>query len=319
MTFICCKIVSNVKIPVLFQKAMGITVAKSSQSFNSNKFIVLPLQNHHKKMTKVPGNIQVELAMLWRTLNIIESVEGLSIVDFYEKYIPTIKAMPAMSLSAYWEEVSKMIEMNKSTENVKRKSLVSGKLFINGENITAKHSIMNVPELDYLRHQDRMDLKHDPLNVVQNIYGAAASIILESSPYNRSILLSACMALAVKSGRASLMLHFISIVSSLIATNNEEELYIGIDLDPLKDVCVRLVEAAEQLPADESALLTKQRSCPCQTTKPTISPASVSVLPPRFTSTTSSSEKTEHGRKGMVLSFGKADHGECIIALFTPW
>ena len=267
-------------------------------------------------MTKVPGNLQVELAMLWRTLSLIEGVDGLSIVDFYEKYTPTVKAMPPLSLSAYWEE-----EARKSDNNlgIIRKSLVgipNGDVSgsdESGESKRIENNLMNIPELDYLRHSDRIDFKHDPLSVVQNLYGAAASIVFSASPTNRSILLSACAALAVKSGRASLILHFISLLSSLIqdeSDQNKNHHIASVDLDSFKDLLCYIESGSK---GKRQGLL-----------EPVVSTSSSNLLEiptnPLVFGSSSRGDNANHNfgaaespiecKRGMVLSCGKADHGE---------
>jgi hypothetical protein len=257
-------------------------------------------------MTSVPASLQIELAMLWRTLSIIENVEGLSVVDFYEKYTPTLQAMPALSLSSYWTEASRLTGRMKASGSDLHCLVGIRTANNNGTDGHAEakrsDSVINIPELDYLRHINQIDLKHDPLSIVQNIYGAAASIILDASPYNRSILLSACTALAAKSGRASLLLHLISLLATLAPSNSDQdEQYVSVDLDPLKDLCANIQRGNEspELPATA-------REEPLDV--PADPLAESALLEASVGSGTSRILSKE--RSGILLSFGKADHGK---------
>lgn len=258
-------------------------------------------------MTRVPGNLQVELAMLWRTLSLIEGVDGLSIVDFYEKYTPTVKSMPPLSLSAYWENVAcgrSSIGNVRSLVGIPRSEVpVSGL----EESETMENKLMNLPELDYLRHGDRIDLKHDPLSVVQNLYGAAASIESAANPRNQSILFSACSSLAVKSGRASLMLHFISLITTQMHRDMNEHV-ISLDIDSLKDIW-DFIESG------------KKRTIIPPESVPHSLHLEVPLNPLAFNATSKAIEVNSglgsldsdpmcECKKGMVLSCGKADHGK---------
>ena len=191
--------------------------------------------------------------------------------------------MPSLSLSTYWEEVSRIIEQEYKTrgqKKVQQKSLVgipitsssssggedgSGSAESKRSNTT---TLMSIPELEYLKHDERLDHKHDPLQLVQNIYGAAAAFAASATPHHRSVLLSACLAIAAKSGRASLLLHLATVLfavefeassGSNTANNNiehnnnnnnsntsnnansisiaEEPVPIDIDIDSIRDMC----------------------------------------------------------------------------------
>lgn len=262
-------------------------------------------------------NLQFELALLWRTLSIIKNIEGLSVVDFYEKFLPTVKAMPNLSLSTYWEEVSNLL-LAQNASNVSQFRSVVGVPIVeavttqDGSTETKKsdNHLMSIPELDYLKHDDRIDHKHDPLQVIQNIYGAAAAYAVDASPYNQSILFSACLAIAVKSGRASLLLHMASMISTMISNSNDPEApYISIDLDPLNDV-VNLLSHKTSPAVPQPDPSTSKNNSEIKENE---------VLryekDPLLASTTAEDrargDGVGNGRRGMILSFGKADHGEC--------
>lgn len=266
-------------------------------------------------MSKVPTNLQFELALLWRTLNIIKNIDGLSVVDFYEKYIPKVKGMPSLSLSTYWEETSRLLNSDNEPGSALPRSLVGIPSMdgANEEGITdSKRSdniVSSIPELDYLKHDDRIDQKHDPLQVVQNIYGAAAAFTIDASPYNKSVLLSACLALAVKSGRASLMLHLASILSSFVQADTDGEgQYISVDMDALKDICQHIKAHCEAHYASN----TKPQPNPSAAFVSTSSGDREFIAYDRdpLSGGTKVDRDGDRPRGGMLLSFGKADHGK---------
>ena len=175
-------------------------------------------------MSKIPPlNVQFELAMLWRTLSVLKSIDVPSVVLFYHKLIPNLKIMPQLSLSAYWGKNS-LVDMHSGNGDIGMDGIREGKA---SEAIMAT-SLLNIAELDYLRHEETIDSNHDPLQVMQNLYSTAAMFILHnssSSTCGRDVLLSACLNMAVKSGRISLLLHFVLMVLSL------HESYHDIDID----------------------------------------------------------------------------------------
>lgn len=271
--------------------------------------------------------------MLWRTLSIIENVEGLSVVNFYEKYTPTVQQMPPLSLSTYWDELSRFAEVRGGKSSNRSKCLVgipgANKSDEDGSELKrADGPLMSIPELEYLRNVHQIDLKHDPLSIVQNIYGAAASIVSHASPYNRSILLSACAAFAIKSGRASLMLNLISTLSTLPASmdDQDDDRFVSVDLDPLRDLCAHV-----ELAAGDGSVATRgsnNEGNNITTRAITVrdhydDPLGVSLDPlvdttamiGKRSAATAAGSATSACKKGVMLSFGKADHGTiCEIA-----
>lgn len=272
-------------------------------------------------MSKVPVNLQFELALLWRTLSIIKNIDGLSVVDFYEKFLPTVKAMPNLSLSTYWEEVSNLLVAHDAACASQFKSIVGVPTLEatptqDGSTETKKsdNNLMSIPELDYLKHDDRIDHKHDPLQVIQNIYGAAAAYAADASPYNQSILFSACLAIAVKSGRASLLLHVASMIATMISSSSDPEApYISIDLDPLNDLVNLLSNKA--LPAvPQQPVPSSKNNSPKQPRENEIVQFEKDPLLANATAEERArGEGVGAGRRGMILSFGKADHGEYTV------
>ena len=196
-------------------------------------------------MSKIPPlNVQFELAMLWRTLSVLKSIDVPSVVLFYQKLIPNLKIMPQLSLSAYWGKNS-LVDMHSGNGDIGMDGIREGKA---SEAIMAT-SLLNIAELDYLRHEETIDSNHDPLQVMQNLYSTAAMFILHnssSSTSGRDVLLSACLNMAVKSGRISLLLHFVLMVLSL------HESYHDIDIDAR---CIQdIIEFIQAMGEDKRSL-----------------------------------------------------------------
>ena len=177
-------------------------------------------------MSKIPPlNVQFELAMLWRTLNVLKSIDVPSVVLFYEKLIPNLRNMPQLSLSSYWGTNSLVDVIGGDTND--NAVAVDGSKEGKTSDVLAT-SLLNIDELDYLRHSESIDINHDPLQVIQNLYNTAAMFVFHnssSSASSRDILLSACLNMAVKSGRINLLLHFMLMVLSL------HENYTDLDVD----------------------------------------------------------------------------------------
>ena len=82
--------------------------------------------------------------------------------------------------------------------------------------------ILHLPELLYLGNTKEegggdpsvIDVKHDPLGVVQKLLDSAESCTFSTAPEERGPLLSTCLALAVKSGRLSLLAQVASVLFS---------------------------------------------------------------------------------------------------------
>lgn len=161
--------------------------------------------------------------MLWRTLSVLKSIDVPSVILFYQKLIPNLMIMPQLSLSAYWGKNS-LVDMHSGSGDIGLDGMREGK----SSEVIMATSLLNIAELDYLRHEETIDSNHDPLQVMQNLYSTAAMFILHnlsSSTSGRDVLLSACLNMAVKSGRISLLLHFVLMVLSL------HESYHEIDID----------------------------------------------------------------------------------------
>lgn len=260
-------------------------------------------------MTKIPLNLQFELALLWRTLSIIKSNNHLSLISFYEQFLPIIKRMPNLSLSTYWDDISKT---NSSFVGIPRDKCTDDRLV---------EGLVNIAELNYLRHEESIDSKHDPLQLVENLYAAAAVFIPNSNHLHRNTVISACLAIAVKSGRASLLLHFTALVSSITDSNQDA------DIDCIKDICDYLTSLEPSTSQVTKCISRKRKlcafndSCVFEPLLYTKRPYSEHVH--CFASHNNRNSVQNDGiirepggfENRILLSFGKADHGIYIILI----
>lgn len=136
----------------------------------------------------------------------LESDDPHEILDFFQEFSPIIQSLPPLSLSTYWES-----EDGKSFVGIEDRLLES-----NGES-----RILPIPELSYLHqptdsrimHFSPLEFEvqraaHDPLGIVQQLMNIAENLaqIPTISLEERSNALTTAFTLAIKSGRASLIL-----------------------------------------------------------------------------------------------------------------
>lgn len=224
----------------------------------------------------VSKSSQLELALLLRTLKVLRSCPGLSMASFFEQMMPVLKGASDRSYSAYW------VEKYRETEK-DLKSLVcirsAGDAAAAGDPADQKDTeIVNIKELEYLKHAFHADSKHDPLLVVRTIYNTALGSLLASSPEQQAVLLLACIVLAAKSGRASLLLN----ATVLCYLLKDEAL--SMDGQLLASIHANCLAASRRDPAKgivEDLLRAHHEAC----------------------------NDDDGSASTFVLSFGKADHG----------
>ena len=148
----------------------------------------------------MPISTQLELVLLSRTLESIRSCPGLPIVYFFEELNVHLQQTSELSLSAYWRKVFPDHKNLVSIVEVPREEHGSG-------DEDQRTIVPNISELDHLRHSKHAEIRHDPLLIIRNLYENAISTLSSANPEERSILLTSCLLLSIKSGRASLLLH----------------------------------------------------------------------------------------------------------------
>jgi hypothetical protein len=142
-----------------------------------------------------------------RTLSLfLESDDLRDIIDFFQEFSPIIHSLPPLSLSTYWKR-----EDGKSLVGIEDSLMESNE----------ESRILSVPELSYLHQPPDSQIMnfspiefevqreaHDPLGIVQQLMNIAENLahIPTISISERASALTTAFSLAIKSGRASLIL-----------------------------------------------------------------------------------------------------------------
>lgn len=134
-----------------------------------------------------------------------------------------------------------------------------------------------IVELDYLRSTMHPEIRHDPLLIIRKMYETASTALLSSNTEEKAILLYSCLIIAAKSARVSLFTHTVA----LLYIFKEESL--GIKVKILKNIVRRAKELLEE---NKNSRVAQE-------------------INPRNASRSDFNDS----RNGLVLSFGKADHG----------
>jgi alpha-tubulin suppressor-like RCC1 family protein len=229
---------------------------------------------------KVPLQLQSQLALLWRALNIIRNIDDTSVVEFYKDFLIKLKNNPQLSLSAYWDE--KYYSCGNNLVGITNSSNFS----------ESKHScntlLSRAPELAYLNNQqDAIDFKHDPLNLIRNLYETATVSIPNVSKQHRDILLTASITIAVKSGRASYLLN----AATLLITN--EDNFIDVDPFIMKELYDYIIDAEN---INNINKVEMEVNCAVNNLNNTVENID--------------SSRSSNIKGGLLLSFGKSDHGK---------
>lgn len=222
----------------------------------------------------VSKSTQFELALLLRTLRILKSCPGVSMVTLFEDMLPVLLAAPDRSLSAYWKE--KYADKDKDLVSL----VTSGSTDEGGGSGETK--IMGLKELDYLKEAEHADKKHDPLSIVRTIFNTALYCFQGPlQPEQVSTLITACSVMGLKSARTSLLLH-----TALLCFVLKDEI-VSIP----KSLLLEIYKIAQDAASRDV----------------------VSGLLPHigeFDQQQDAQEQSPHSSSTYVLSFGKADHGK---------
>jgi hypothetical protein len=243
----------------------------------------------NKAVMKVSKDIQFDLAFLWKTIEVVKDFDDISVVTLYEKFSDSLKRYPRLSLSIYWD--------------VKYKSAVSTNLVgvtSSIENQKKMFSIFNISTLKYLKDTDKLNLKHDPLDLVHKLYIAASESINNTgfTDKERTVLLSACLLLSVKSGRVSLLLQSIGLILNNLDNTAD------IDGSIIKDIYQFLCSKRQTF--IHAGTMQVKRCFLDFFNNP------VALLDSSSNKNIRNDPNSNKGpvNGGMLLSFGKADHGE---------
>lgn len=307
----------------------------TSHSFTPEELLLL-----QKKTINAPPNIpidvQMELALLWRTLGILRYSVGIPGVlqSFYEDLLCVIEGVDSLSLSNFNDYRHSSYNYSDQDSNLKgencgyiasenktivapTQSLLSSSSFKYESSSTEKtkdsHFLFSVPELAYLKEGSDypVDETNDCLGVVQKLFNSAENFALSLPSVERNIMYSVCLALAVKSGRLSLLLQTACLLSSVDDENKTE--FSLSSLIVLKDITDFIITSTSKLEIRKTStkkmefqqLSHLQRRSKALRQISEYSPF-ISIDP--FENL--SKGKCNHFANRVTLSFGKADHGK---------
>jgi alpha-tubulin suppressor-like RCC1 family protein len=217
-------------------------------------------------------DIQTQLAILLRSLKLVKEVyEDMPtmIKFFFNELLVTIKRLPPLSLSTYWEDNKKHLSHSNSnnvaslkTSSTSNESSVSDVSAYNDlrscigisskDNTKKENYILPLPELAYLKDSFSSNNSHlrdvelnefDPLGIVMNVFEIAEQFAVSLPIEERGPPLSICLALAIKSGRISLILHTVHLIL-YNGNGNSVTDKCDIDVELLNDVKVWLTNWA---------------------------------------------------------------------------
>jgi hypothetical protein len=224
----------------------------------------------------VSVSTQLELLLLSRTLETIKRTPGYPISRFYSELNKQIALAPELSLSAHWNTIKSLVSVAPDTVIDK-----------DNEDTSSRVVLCDVPELQHLKSPIHCESKHDPLLIVRNLFDTAVQAFPRSIPAIPDVaspLLTACLLLGAKSGRAGLLIH-----TALLIVLFREEQQIALP----REILAELYELAQKVRTRESKFMKELQDH-------------------------ARKRKREHKKNPnptIVLSCGKADHGEILFYL----
>ena len=240
----------------------------------------------------IPATMQLELALLWRTMDILRFSVGIpgAMQSFYKELSRTISTVHPLSLSQFSGTYKNQSTTTSSSSKTQQQSLVS----IEPETTSVggcsnEDGLFLVPELAYLKPGSTFekDEVNDPLGLVQKLSDAAERIAMTVPLAERGVFYSFYLAMAVKSGRLSLLLRG----ACLLSMEESPDHSVGLDdTHGFKDVDMRLLkDIVDHVRHNSTATSNSKQQ----------KDALKSAITP-----------SQGEKPAIVLSFGKADHGK---------
>ena len=272
----------------------------------------------------VPAELQIELALLWRTIGIMRYSVGVPAVltSFYVDLLRTIVDFEPLSLSNFSDDKSD--QDNGNQRNGHDDSISVGLVNANSlghvSTVAVEPSrgvIFAVPELEYLQENSEFegDEINDPLGIVQKLFNSSESFASSVPIVEKGAMHSVCLALAVKSGRLSLLLQSALLLVSINIENDTVSESCLSNLQILNDI-VEYLAAGYSMRAElanipnndgpETSIFFSNRS-------------NMGADEPerllRFRNNTIRSYGICDQTSKITLSFGKADHGKLGLGI----
>ena len=272
----------------------------------------------------VPAELQIELALLWRTISILRYSVGIPgvLTSFYVDFLRTIVDVEPLSLSNFSDDNSD--QDNSNQQNGHDASISMGLENANSRGHLSKTAIMPgrgaifaVPELEYLRENSEFDGDevNDPLGVVQKLFNSSESFASSVPIAEKGAMHSVCLALAVKSGRLSLLLQSALLLVSRSTENDAVSESSLSNLQILSDI-VKYLTAGDSI-REEMANIPRNIGPQLSifTSNRSNMEADELVKLPGMCNRTMQSDHICEKTSSITLSFGKVDHGKLGLGI----
>lgn len=259
------------------------------QSFQDVMGRLMELRRHSMEK-HMSTEIQVELAFLWRTQSVLKSMDdGFILNSFYDEFLGTIKRLSSLSLSNVWMEQKDSSKCDDPT--------IENRAEIETKETQTAFAFAPIKDLAYLHDDPDATDEHDPYGLVKRFFESIEQFSILNSHANKSNLLSVCVALAVKSGRLSLLLRAACLLLAF--------------RDDIKDMDVHLLDDVVKYVVTNSSSASKL-SNDSKIVHPSGKSENTSGRESRYSRAYGLRDaiKMRQGAGGLVLSFGKADHGK---------
>ena len=286
-------------------------------NFIGPDILLMLLRKKTRSSKGIQPELQMELALLWRTLGILRYSVGIPGVlqSFYEDLLNTIMSVDSLSLSIFSSSSMSInsYQYGRNGEKILSKNEVTGHLSSGQLDSACKKSypdfLFPVPELAYLKDGNEFegDEINDPVGIVQKLFNSAESFAATVPIAERCAMHSVCLALAVKSGRLSLLLQTAQVLISGETEKNTEAEEAVLNLQILQDV-FEYLEGGEQ---NKMRIMASAEKVKFQSSQPYFKKSKHSwSLLSRCIRNNRLSNSYDEMSKRITVSFGKADHGK---------
>lgn len=221
---------------------------------------------------------QFELTLMFQLLKIAKRKPKHVLIRMIGKFMTFLEDSPETTLSALWQKFDSTLPMSR--------------VCIPPEEDYGAHVELqaNVSELDYLRGSPHAEVKHDPLLFIRTFYDISLGEVLSASPTDRTILVTSLLMMSLKSARSSLILH------SLLVLHLFKD-----DMDIIKNPYV--YNFVSKIAAEKK---NEEENVGCLTALDAID---------NDQRNKSEESRDTSNNKVLLISFGKADHGEFELVI----
>lgn len=266
------------KLDILFVKPL---IAGDAES-NRKPSAALPLFLPTRK-------VQTEVVLLLRVIDLMRVSDSITrSLQYCSSLTKVMESASPLSLSAHWSSVFPGF-----TSLVQPDTQLSG-------------SVLNFPELRFLEPDSNTackslaDAVHDPMGVVKTLVDFLEEVLTRAPNADKHLPLMTLFLLGIKSGRISILLRVL-----LLSLKYKIQLETCV-VTVLKDACALMQSST--IRGSVVALPRKQSRLEALIHSPSHE-VTAQLLREKYDSTRRSSFE-DSCRRGLLLSFGKADHGK---------